>query len=287
VKEGSYRFDLGDFKCVSLADGTSDYGLEQFFKNVPKEEVEAELRKSELPTDHITTPYTYLLVDAGEHRVLADMGAGNLRPTTGKLVQNMRAASIDPDSIDTVVITHAHPDHIGGTLDSEGNPVYANAAYYISEREWDFWFSESAIDQAFPGPAAERFVTTARKNLKPLEDRTTLLEFVDGESEIIDGISAIEAPGHTPGHMVVCFVSGNERLYYIGDTVLYPFHLEHPDWLPIFDILPDEAEPSKHKIFDRVAEEKAWVVGQHFPPFPGLGHVVKKGAGWQWQPVEA
>lgn len=116
-----------------------------------------------------------------------------------------------------------------------------------------------------------------------MRDRLTL---VDHASEIIPGIRVIPAPGHTPGHIVVQVSSGDAQLLYIGDVVLYPLHLEHPDWLPIYDILPEEAAASKRAIFDRAAEEGALVIGQHFPPFPSLGRVVKKEAGWEWQPIE-
>ena len=274
----SYQFKLGDFECVSISDGSHDYPPQNFFANVPKEQIEELLRQRNLATDHITTPYTYLYVDTGEHRVLVDMGAGNLLPTTGRLVQNMKAAGIEPADIDTVIITHAHPDHIGGTLDEEGKPVYANARYFIWKDEWDFWFSESAFAKA-----PEIFVKIARKNLEPIKDRLSLL---DHESEILPGIRVIAAPGHTPGHIVVSVSSGDEQMLYIGDTVLYPLHLEHPDWTPIYDILPEKAAASKRRIFDRAVAEKAWVIGQHFPPFPGLGHVIKKGEGWQWQPIK-
>ena len=278
MSTGSYRFRLGDFECVSLSDGSLDYPLRNFFANVPIEQIEEALRQRNLPIDYITTPYTYLYVNTGEHRVLVDMGAGHLAPSTGRLVQNMRAAGIEPVDIDTVMVTHAHPDHIGGTLDDEGSPVYVNARYFIWKGEWDFWFSELA-----EAKTPERFVTCARTNLEPLRDRVTLL---DRESEILPGIGVIPAPGHTPGHMVVSVSSGDQRLLYIGDTVLYPLHLEHPDWLPIYDIVPEKAAVSKRRIFDLAAEERAWVMGQHFPPFPSLGHVVKKGEGWQWQPIE-
>jgi glyoxylase-like metal-dependent hydrolase (beta-lactamase superfamily II) len=156
--------------------------------------------------------------------------------------------------------------------------VYPNARYALSRQEWDFWFSERAEDKT-----PEHFVTCARTNLEPLEDRVILLE---EEGEIVPGIGVLFAPGHTPGHMVVSVSSGGERLLYIGDTVLYPLHLEHPDWLPIYDILPEQAGPSKQRIFDLAAKEGCWVIGQHFPPFPSLGHVVKKGEGWLWQPIE-
>ena len=105
--------------------------------------------------------------------------------------------------------------------------------------------------------------------------------------EIVPGIRGLPAPGHTPGHMVVEITSGDQQLFYIGDTVIYPLHLEHPDWLPIYDILPDQAALSKHAIFDQAARTGAWVVGQHFPPFPSLGHITKKEDGWQWQPISS
>ena len=274
-----YRCRLGEYECVSLCDGSVDYPVESFFANVPVEQAQEALRQRGLPVEHITTPYTYLYVDTGEHRLLVDMGAGDLRPTTGNLVQSMRAAGIDPAEIDAVAITHAHPDHVGGTLDEQGEPIYANAHYFISKVEWDFWCSEDAEAQVPP-----HFVTFARTNLEPLRERVTLLE---EEGEILPGVGVLLCPGHTPGHMAVSISSGGERLLYIGDTVLYPLHLEHPDWLPVYDVLPDPAAQSKQRIFDRVAEEGCWVMGQHFPPFPSLGLVVKRGQGWRWQPVAA
>jgi glyoxylase-like metal-dependent hydrolase (beta-lactamase superfamily II) len=278
VNNGTYHFKLGNFECVSLSDGSYDYPLENLFANAPVTEIEAALRRRGLPTDFVTTPYTYLTVDTGEHRVLVDMGAGHLGPRTGRLVESIKAAGLSPAEIDTVVITHAHPDHIGGTLDEAGKPVYANARYYISKDEWEFWFSEAALTKT-----PEIFVEIAREQLQPVQQRVTLLE---GDCEIVSGVRALAAHGHTPGHIVVQFCSGDEKLYYIGDVVLYPLHLDHPDWVPIYDILPDKAAESKHTIFDRLAEEKAWVVGQHFPPFPSLGHVEKKDDGWEWRPID-
>ena len=110
-----------------------------------------------------------------------------------------------------------------------------------------------------------------------------MAEFI--EEEILPGVSVLFAPGHTPGHMAVSFTSDGERLLYSGDTVLHPLHLEHPDWLPVYDILPEPAAASKKRIFDWAASTQSWVLGQHFPPFPNLGQVVKKEIGWEWQPI--
>jgi len=275
---GVYRFTLGDFDCACLSDGSRDYPLKDFFTNVSVEEVETALREQNLPAGYITTPCTHLFVDTGEHRLLVDMGAGHLGPRTGRLLPNIRAAGINPLEIDTIVITHAHPDNVGGALDDSGKLNFPNAAYFISKVEWDFWFSERAA--IHPGGWMPEF---ARKKLKPLKGKTVLVE---REGEILPGVSVLFSPGHTPGHMAVSFTSQYEQLLFTGDVALHPIHLAHPDWLAVFDIIPDMAIDSRQRIFDLAAETRCWVIGQQFPPFPSLGHVIKKAIGWVWNPIE-
>ncbi len=273
-----YRFTIGQFDCVSLLDGYVDYPIQNLYANVTREKVELALCQHNLPVEVVTTPYTYLFVNTGQNRVLVDVGAGDLAPTTGHLLQSMQSAGISPVEIDTVIISHAHPDHIGGMLDDQGRPIYTNARYYIGKEEWGFWFSEGASLKT-----NEHFITLARHALEPVKDSVILVE---QESEILPGVWIIPAPGHTPGHMVVAFRSDGQTLIYIGDTVLQPLHLECPDWLPIYDILPDKAMMSKHAIFDLVASEHDLILGQHFPPFPSLGYVTKHGQGWMWTPID-
>jgi glyoxylase-like metal-dependent hydrolase (beta-lactamase superfamily II) len=271
-----YRFTLGNFMCLSISDGELAYPPKNFFSNVPPETVEEALRQRNLPDDHVTTPYTCLFVDTGSHKILVDVGAGSLAPTTGKLFTNLIAAGVEAHDIDTVIITHAHPDHIGGNLDADGKPLYPNARYFIWHAEWTYWNSDAALNKL------EAFTKIARKNLEPVHDRLTLLE---REQEILPGISAVAAPGHTPGHMALSIVSNGHHLLHISDTVLYPLHLEHPDWLPIYDIQPDKAAASKQRIFDWAVAEEALVFAHHFPPFPNLGYVIHSGKGWRWRSV--
>src|SRR5512135_2520398 len=233
MEHDSYRFQLGWYECLSLYDGFYDYTHEQMVTNAPRSDVELALQAHGLSPNAVTTPYTFLYISTGKHRVLADIGAGDLFPTTGQLEHNLRKAGIAPESIDSIFITHAHPDHIGGVLDDRGQPVFSDATYYICRKEWEFWFSEEA-----PRLAAVGMVDTARTKLTPVKDKMVML---DREEEILPGVSVLFAPGHTPGHMVVSFSAQGERLLYTGDTVLHPLHLEHPDWLPVYDILPDTA----------------------------------------------
>jgi glyoxylase-like metal-dependent hydrolase (beta-lactamase superfamily II) len=274
----SQRFRLDDFRCVALSDGSLNYPIGHLFANAAKAEVEEALHRHGQPIDYLATPCTCLYVDTGRHRVLMDLGAGALAPSTGGLRGSMAAAGIAPSEVDTVIITHAHAAHVGGVLDEEGRPICPNARHYVSRAEWDFWMSELAFARA-----SVRHVAIARRVLEPIRDRMSLVE---AESEIVPGVGVIPAPGHTLGHMAVAVSSGERELLYTSDTAFHPLHLERPTWRPIYDIAPEQAATSKRRIFDRAAESGALVLGAHFPPFPGLGHIAKRGQGWQWQPIQ-
>jgi len=285
-----YRFKVGDFECMAVSDGSLTYAPPMFpppatiiFSNAPTEVLARVLGEHDLQPEQWTewiSPYTCLLVNTADHLVLVDTGAGGLAPSTGRLILNLKAVGIEPDDIDTIILTHAHPDHIGGNTDSEGKLTFPNARYVMWKGEWDFWTSEEAalkLDEH-----AKIMLAFAQRNLPPIRDR---LDLVDHETEILPGVRAVAAPGHTPGHMAVAISSRRQQLLCISDTVLHPVHLEQPEWYAVVDFDPKQVVATRRRLLNKATVEKALVLAFHFP-FPGLGHVVQKGTGWQWRPIE-
>jgi len=286
-----HRFKVGTFECMAVSDGTHTYAPPAFpppatllFANAPREHLEHALREHNLQPEQWAewvSPYTCLVVNTGEQWVLVDTGGNGLAPTTGRLIQNLRAAGIASGDIAKVILTHGHPDHIGGNTDAQGKPAFANARYVMWKDEWDFWTSEQA-EEKLDEHVREILLGFARKNLPPIQGQ---LELVDHETEIVPGIRTLQAPGHTPGHMALAISSAGKQLLCVADMVLHPIHLEHPEWCAVFDFAPEQAVTTRRRLLNRATTEKALVLAFHFP-FPGLGRVVKKGEGWQWQPIE-
>jgi glyoxylase-like metal-dependent hydrolase (beta-lactamase superfamily II) len=291
VNADIYHFELGDFHCIAVSDGTHTYAPPTFpppavflFANVPKERLEPVLREHNLQPEQWlewTSPYICLVINTGKHWVLVDTGADGLAPSTGKLLRNLQSVGIMPKDIDTVILTHGHPDHIGGNTDDEGRRVFPDAQYVMWKDEWEFWTSgqaETKLDE----DRRERQMRFARKNLPPIQGR---LELVDHETEIRPGIQAVAAPGHTPGQMALAISSRGKQLLCVSDVILHPIHLEQPEWCAGTDFSPQQVVATRRKLLKRAATENALVLAFHFP-FPGLGHVARKGKAWQWQPVE-
>jgi glyoxylase-like metal-dependent hydrolase (beta-lactamase superfamily II) len=280
MTSNGHRFQVGEIQCVAVNDGTFSYPTGWLFSNVPPEQVESKLREREVPATHVESPYTCLLVRAGKRTLLIDTGADGLAPTTGNLLKNLEAEGVSPSAITDVLLTHGHPDHIGGMLDAGGQPAFPNARYVMSRTEWDFWNDPSALhDVAMDEHMKQLLLGFAQKNLPPLKAR---IDLFDGEKEIVPGVQAIPAPGHTPGHVAILISSSKAQFLHMSDTVLHPLHLENPTWRNIFDLDVEVAVQTRQRLFDRAAADGIPALAYHFP-FPGLGHVKSHGAAFRWE----
>ncbi len=292
MEKDSFTFKVGDYVCTALCDGFHAYTepVSLLFPGVPSESLKQVLSKHNLQPaqwEEFVSPYICLLVNTGENLVLIDTGAGpDLGPDTGKLFQRLEALGVSPGDIGIVVLTHGHPDHIGGNITTEMEPAFPNARYVMCKAEWDFWTSgQLAAEELSKLGLGDEFTNVilqiAQKNLLPIKDQ---LDLVEKDTEITPGIQAVVTPGHTPGHLMIIVSSKGEQLFYISDAFIHPVHLERPDWHMAVDLYPGQNVSTRRQILERAANEKALVHAFHFP-FPGIGHLVPEEQGWKWQPV--
>jgi glyoxylase-like metal-dependent hydrolase (beta-lactamase superfamily II) len=284
TKIGILRFKVGSVDCVAVNDGSFTYPTANFFPGVPIDLLAEAFQSVGGAPEELTSPYTCLAVRAGDQWVLLDTGAAGMGPTTGNFQANLDAAGIRVNDVMKIVLTHAHPDHIGGVIDAEGRLAFPNAQVFMTRQEWDFWSGPDVLlrlPRHLPQVARERQTRTFLARFPALQPKVTL---IDGETEVARGIRVLLAPGHTPGHAIVQLASGGETLLYISDTVLHPIHLMHPEWHPVYDMDQEQAETTRRSVFSRTTSEGMLVFAFHFQ-FPGLGHTRSDGQTWSWEPV--
>lgn len=283
MPEGSHCFQVGSINCTVLTDGYYSYPVSWFFPNADPEELQIALERRRQSPESVLSPYTCLLVETGSRVVLVDTGAGEYSRTTGAIQARLEVAGIRPRDVDTVILTHAHPDHIGGALDMFGRPAFPNARYVLSEIEWEFW-TGARIDLAnlrLPDDARAGIQSMARRCLGPLRHQ---IEPIDRETEVVPGVTAIPAPGHTPGHLAVLISSEGQSLLNLGDAAVHPLHLEQPGWHNGFDLHAECAVATRRCLVERAVASDMHLMAFHFP-FPSIGKVaVHPEGGWQWTP---
>lgn len=283
MTKNSYPFKIGNLEFLVISDGHFAIPHHEIFTNAPVSRVEQLLRKHSIELGGIELQVTCLLVKTGQKLVLLDTGFGSdFEPNVGKLVENLQAEGIKPADIDMVILSHGHMDHIGGNTDAEGKPHFPKARYIMSKDDWEFWTWEPNLAPLKEDLYKQVQIKAVGKNLLPIQDR---FDIVDYETEILPGIKLIAAPGHTPGHVMIAISSGSEQLLCTFDVVHYPFQLEQPDWHFVGDIIPERAVHTRRQVLNKASTDKVLVMAFHFP-FPGLGHIVKDGEVWAWQPIE-
>lgn len=277
---GFARVMLGDFEITPLSDGTADLPMDQLLQQKP-EATRAAVEKNflKLPLETSTNAF---LVNTGTKLVLIDTGSGNFfGPTLGKLVNNLKAAGYQPEQVDEIYITHLHPDHVGG-LASNGGRVFPNAVLRAAKSDSDYWLAKANADKA---PADKKgFFQPAVLSLTPYIEAGRF-KAITGDGELTPGITALSAPGHTPGHTVYLVQSGGQKLLLIGDLIhVATVQMDNPKVTIGFDSDSKAAYASRKKFFDAAAKDGELIGGAHLQ-FPGLGHLVTQGTGYRWVPV--
>jgi glyoxylase-like metal-dependent hydrolase (beta-lactamase superfamily II) len=281
-----FRFKLGGFEVATILDSKGvREGLHPVYgANATAGEVQALARDNNIDQHRFEHHNIPTLVNTGKELVLFDTGNGVLpreyeqlkaRMPEGNLVARLAQLGHKPEDIDVVVLTHGHPDHIGGLV-AGGKPVYPNARYVFGAAEYDFWKKNEGVREARVFNQ-KLFMTIC----EPLVARST---FIKPGDAVASGITAVDAFGHAPGLLAFHIESNGKQLMVTADTLThYVMAVQRPDWHFDMDDDKPKAVLSRKRILDQVAADKMFIISFHMP-FPGLGWIDKTAAGFRWVP---
>ena len=284
---GVYRMMLGQFQVTALSDGTVTIPLDKLLTEIRPATLAASLRGAHLPP-MAETSINAFLINTGKQLVLVDTGAGDLfglpmGAQSGRLQRSLRNAGYAPEQIDAVLLTHIHADHSGG-LSHEGQRLFPNAQVYVDRHDSDFWLNRA--NQAGAAEGQRHGFDEAQAMLAPYVAAGKLMPF-QGGAEIVPGIRAVAAHGHTPGHSYYAVESGGQKLLLLGDmlqagAVQFP----HPGTTIRFDVDAAAAKAQRAGEMADAAKNGYWVGAAHLS-FPGIGHIAReeKGDGYRWLPA--
>lgn len=275
----AYPRQIGEFEVTVISDGFFNL-TRDLLVNISEEDAIAAFEASFLDPDApLPQGITALLVQGQGRTILIDAGTADLfGPTAGRFGAGLATLGVAPESVDAILLTHMHPDHIGGLI-SDDAAAYPNAVLRVDEADLAFWTDESIAAGA--PESSQPFFARARQTAALYGER---VEPFSGTGEVASGISAMPLPGHTPGHTGFRIDSGDAALLMIGDaTGLAPVQFRHPEAGLVFDTDPALAAESRMALLDMAATDRLLVTGTHLP-FPTLGHVARSGAAYAWVP---
>jgi glyoxylase-like metal-dependent hydrolase (beta-lactamase superfamily II) len=274
------KYQVGDIEVFSLIDGGRDVPFRDgTVRNVSAEQVKTALRAAGRPDNQTSLRYNVMALKLRDQVVLIDSGTGG-HPVygegNGRLFESMAAAGLDPKAVKTILISHLHGDHIYGLMNNETNAqVFPNAEIVVPAAELKWW-TRPGVESIDLGPTrkglAQRIQATVAtwKNVRPF----------DGEPELLPGVRAIEAPGHSPGMVAHLVSSGGKQFLVAADVVNLSPHIQtNPEWQLAIDQDPQMAVETRKKIFDRAVADKLTISGTHWL-MPNVGTLSRDGKGY-------
>lgn len=279
-----YQTAIGDTRLTVVQDAALEAPLAAVSGGAPEGAVEALFAEHNLPTDAAAVPVTVALLQRGDRTVLLDTGLGDyslpiVADGGGRLLDTLAALGVRAEDVDTVVISHMHPDHIGAVT-LGGAPVFPNAAYLMPEPERAFVDGYTMTGNE----EMDGTIQFVRSKLDPLAASGQLDVFAYGD-EVVPGLTSVAAPGHTPGHSAFLVADGDAQLMLPMDAANHYVALfHHPEWLFAFDAIPEQTVATRRALLGRAADDGLQIWGPHLP-FPGLGYVVRRGEGFQFVPA--
>lgn len=273
---GVYHRRVGEISVTALHDGFQD-GPVTSLQGIPTGEAMRLLQDAFRPARR--TAVNAFLIRSGGRIAVVDTGCGPARPTVGFFAANLAAVGVDPAEVDTVLMTHLHPDHTGGLVDPEGRAFFPKAELLLHEAERAYWNDDAAMSRA-TDPVQQSFFTTARARTAPYGDRTR--SFTSGE--VFPGVTAMPLPGHTPGHTGFLIASGGRSLLIWADIIHVPeVQVPRPEATMAVDVDPALAAETRHRLFDQVATDRLAIAGMHLH-FPAFAHLARDSAGYRLVP---
>ena len=275
-----YSFRHGAFEVTVVSDGHLVLPTSFLAPAAPPAEREAVLRAAGETGEQYNSPTNVTLIRTTEELILVDMGSGDrFMPSAGKLWDNLKAAGIDKSKITKVIFTHGHPDHLWGAVDELDDLVTPDATFFVAGNEWNFWTGDNAT-RGLP-PERAGFVTGARRNYAAIKNKVKMVKPGD---DVVAGLRLIDTPVHTQGH-VSLELAGAGGLIVGGDVLTHPLiSFQHPDWRPTADHVPEQAAATRAKLLDRLATDRAKLIGFHLP-YPGVGIVERKDLAYRLVPM--
>lgn len=274
---------IGEIEIILVRDGADRVPPEIILVGAPPEEILGVAREHADADGQLPVAYNSLLIRTAGRSVLVDAGFGRWgedEGVAGNLIGGLRTLGVGPASIDDVVISHGHADHIGGLTkpNAQGRhvPIFSRARHWFWEDEWRYWTSEAAL-ASMPRSLAD----PARAALPPLA-AAGLVELTTSERELAPGVRIHAAPGHTPGHVVVGIESAGERGLYVGDAIFHVANVIRPEWACVYDVDGVAATSTRRRLLDEASRDGSLVIAAHLET-PGT--VEAGSSGYRFLPI--